>query len=344
MGRKVCKPPLAECWRGEGKLEREIILLFSSDDRKDLKQVTGISMCLQGINRKLEQRINEINTVCKLNMPYVHAKVCTKDNFKKQDLNLTDIEDVNAPRVIVTVNREDSLTVTPEEFEQGDISHLLQIVLKGVEAKNGCTFINHTYLVRPEELECMILDILVDIAAFHSWDIMECGMRELPYRRGISVKKTEYAIREGLRSRYTRLDASDRYFSFAFASYDEHGKFDGKRFNEIWESFMNGELMGGFKENCEVPSLLEQLQYYSKKGNISIKKLQAQFEELPPGSYLITKIESEPKKNPRFRKQMITYYGLYGSWKNGKIKIIPLENYHEVVRWYPYISFWKVIK
>lgn len=348
MGRNNRIQPLAKCMNSDGKLERDVLIVCKSnrDDVLERKKMTGLYLRLLSLGLKLDECIANINIDCDLNMPYIRSKISKVENTVGYELNLAEFDDISTPRIVVEVNEIEELNVSEDLIEEKDISHLICITLNDQYTAKSSSLVNETYCVDEKDVEDVIRDILLDIAAFHSWDIEETRFKNLLYRRDISAKKSEYARRRGLKSRYKPDGDFGRYFSFASACYDKDNKFDIQRFNEIWEDFMKSILIESpeLAVSRKKDNLAEQLKYYSKKKNVSIKRLESMFDNLQNGSYILLRTEKEPKKNPRCRRQLMTSFGMSTGWKTGKLKFVKMEEYHDVVRWYPYVSLFKIVK
>lgn len=348
MGRNNRTQPLVKCVSSDGKLERDVLIVYKSnrDDVLERKKLTGLQLRLSSSDRKTDEFVANINIDCDLNMPYIRSKISKVENPVGYELDLAEIDDISTPRIVVEVNEIRALNVSEDLIEAKDISHLICITLNDQNTARISSLVNETYCVNENDVEDVIRDILLDIAAFHSWDIEETQFKNLLCRRDISARKSEYARSRGLKSRYKPDGDFGRYFSFASACYDADDKFDIQRFNEIWEDFMKSILIESpeLAASRKKDTLADQLKYYSKKKNVSIKRLESMFENLQNGSYILLRTEKEPKKNPRCRRQLMTFFGMSAGWKTGKLKFVKMEEYHDVVRWYPYVSLWKIVK
>ena len=315
-------------------------IIVSKTDAVHGKFQTGVVCALRNVEHRLEKRINDLNEKCDSIIPFISINIENNVHF---------LESGKGIRVIAAPRNISDYSVDPEFYEESDISHLIEIVV----APRSATVINKDYINTVyavsslHELEEMVLDIMTDIAMFHSWPYLHSRGDDLEFCRGISSAKVEYANNHYLRMPEGILSTNSSYCSFAY-SCSENGIFDCEQYEQIWRSFVGQFIIEESSDDIVAPSIEDQLKAFTKIGHTSINKIKKKYDALPTkGPHILMVMTSMPKRN-REAERILNYFGkstaTNNRWKNGSIKIVPLDRYPEIARFHPYVALYKIVK
>lgn len=315
-------------------------IIVSSINESLEKFQTGIVCALRAVEKKLEKRINTLNEKCDAVIPFVSINI---ENSAHSIAGNRGIRVIAAPRCA------SDCTIEPEVYDNSDISHLIEIVVSPKRATSvNKEYVNAVYSVSSlDDLEIMVLDIMTDIAMFHSWSYLHLKGDDISFCRSISAAKVEYAIKNYLKMPEGILSKNPNYCSFAYCCY-ENGNFDCEHYEQIWRSFVGQYIVEEGGEVGVGAPIEEQLKQFTKIGHTSIKKIVKQYNNLKTkGPHILMVMSSMPKRT-REAEKILNYFGKTTStnnrWKNGTIKIVPLDKYPEIARFHPYVALYKIIK
>ena len=323
-------PPLLSC--SNDILRRAVVAI--RDSRGEVNTQTQLVLSLRNnLQKQLNNRINTLNQVCGAVIPQIRIELLP---------NPADIAESGDLRIIVSTNAAASYIITAEYFDSAKISHIVEVDLVHYEATvRAKQNVNAVYAVPSiKAVESICVDILTDIAMYHSWGSFTSPKNDLAFRREFSQKKLAYAYEHNLtvpdEAKQVCLD-SISYYSFAFSCHDIGvDNFDCKKYEAIWIDFLKPYIL-------VEPSLKQQLLDFTKEKQLSRQKVQKEYKKIPnPGPYIMLVMNRRPKRHKEAQK-ILDFFGRK-SWKNGTVKIVPLSMYERVARYYPYLAFFKIIR
>ena len=304
-------------------IHRAVVSIRGS--RSELKKQTRVVLSLEShLQKKLDERINNLNVRCFAVIPRIKVDIVSNPVEEYANDNL---------RIIISTTTKNIFSLSDTAYEASEISHLLEIDFTSESNFSFRRNINAVYKTNNiETVQTMIVDLMSDIAMYHSWKI-DSGENSLNFRRNISNEKAAFAAQNNLfepngASKLWR--GNPDYFSFAFACH-KNGDFDYDLYENIWVQFVQPHIL---EESLEAKTVQEQVQFFAKVGQLSIRKVQRLFDEYPePGPYILMMMAKKPRRHDEARR-IIEYFGRT-RWKNGTIKIVPISKYNDVARFYP---------
>lgn len=330
--KKTMEQPLLN--NNKNVIRRVVVAIRGS--HSELKKQTQVVLSLEShLQKKLDDRINDLNRYCFAVIPRIKVDIIPNPVQEHADENL---------RIIVSTTTKEIFALTDGDYEANEISHVIEIDFTNDNetSVSGRQNINAVYKANSVEVvQSMIIDLMTDIAMYHSWEI-EPDEDELTFRRQISQEKLMFAQKNnllGVKGANKLWSGKPDYFSFAFACHDKEG-FDYVKYENIWMRFVRPYIV---KEQVVNKTIEEQVKFFSEVGQISMKKVQRLYNEQPEsGPYILMMMRKKPRRNDDTRC-VLDYFGKE-RWKNGTIKIVPMSKYGEVARFYPAVSMYKIVR
>lgn len=152
-------PPLLSC--SNDILRRAVVAI--RDSRGEVNTQTQLVLSLRNnLQKQLNNRINTLNQVCGAVIPQIRIELLP---------NPADIAESGDLRIIVSTNAAASYIITAEYFDSAKISHIVEVDLVHYEATvRAKQNVNAVYAVPSiKAVESICVDILTDIAMYHSW-------------------------------------------------------------------------------------------------------------------------------------------------------------------------------
>ena len=171
-------------------LRRAVVAI--RDSRGEVNTQTQLVLSLRNnLQKQLNNRINTLNQVCGAVIPQIRIELLP---------NPADIAESGDLRIIVSTNAAASYIITAEYFDSAKISHIVEVDLVHYEATvRAKQNVNAVYAVPSiKAVESICVDILTDIAMYHSWGSFTSPKNDLAFRREFSQKKLAYAYEHNL--------------------------------------------------------------------------------------------------------------------------------------------------
>lgn len=314
-------------------IRRVVVVIRGS--HSELKKQTQVVLTLEShLQKMLDNRINNLNRYCFAVIPRIKVDIVPNPvpGYTKENL-----------RIVVSTTTKDVFSLTDADYESSGISHVVEIDFTDEASVSERQHINAVYKATNVELiQNIIVDLMTDIAMYHSWEIRPNEEDDLTFRRKISQEKLMYARKNnllGVKGADKLWSGNPDYFSFAFACHDQED-FDYLTYEEIWTQFVKPHIV---KEQVVNKTIEEQVKFFAEVGQMSMKKVQKLYDEYPEsGPYILMMMRQKPRRNDD-TKYVVDYFGKK-KWKNGTIKIVPMSMYEKVARFYPAVSMYKIVR
>lgn len=317
-------------------LYRTAIIIRNSNG--EVNTQTQIVLSLHNnLKKKMNNRINELNQFSFTSIPQIRVKLTP---------NPTEIDQAKDLRIIISTNVKAPYNITTEYFNKAELSHIVEVdfSLDASSAHNKPN-VNAIYAAASiEAIEDFCVDVLTDIAMYHSWSGFTSSTNDLSFRRNLSGKKLDYAYEHHLpipESVKQTAHGNPNYYSFAFSCHEsESGSFNCQKYEALWVDFLKPYILD---DSLVSLSLEEQLNHFTKDKQLARRKIEREYAKNPmPGPYIMLMMQRCPKRNLE-TERILTLFGRH-KWKNGTVKIVPLAAYNKVARYYPYLAFFKIIR
>ncbi|MFZ1703564.1 MAG: hypothetical protein WAT79_04410 [Saprospiraceae bacterium] len=240
-------------------------------------------------------------------------------------------------RIIIKLdNYDDKLII--DGISKNNISHLVEISIVD-ESKQDGKELSYFKKIKTNEIHKIlniIRDVIVDISMFHtyispSWDISQKG-----FKSNFSTLKTQFVKGQNLTNDVWQ---EKDYISLAGYFNSDNG-FDAFNYVQAWQSIESYITKTPTKSKRSGRTILDQLKRHNEFGQLSITQIQKLCSPLSEGEYILIRINRSPEKKKK-KRSILTYF-IGEKWRKGKINILPISYYNDVVRYSEWISIFKI--
>lgn len=286
-----------------------------------------IGCIMKEVNKTIQEVSFEINN---RQLPFV---LCTIDTYK-----ISTLPDSRIVLLPATNNYK-----TPfSKKERFSNSHCIEFQLSAFY--NQITYSNSScdakLVIDENYLVPATTDLFLDLAMFNSYSFFKnCTIEE---KRKFSQQKFEFFKERKLDCYYT-YDNSDllMYYSLAFSARKSAKSIDIPLYLTLWDEFLQTYYPDAVHE---IPSLEVQLRNHVDYGQLPCKKILDTMNHLPSGSYLLVKLNRQPRSS-KIATELLTLLG--GSTLTLKNwKVIPISEYPKIKKYAQtlHLSVFKLVK
>lgn len=316
-------------------LYRTAIILRNSN--REVNTQTQLVLSLHNdLQKKLNNRIHELNQFCTVVIPQIKVKLTP---------NPAEIDKTVDLRIVISTNADAPYDITTAYFNKAQLSHIVEVDLS-CDASHVYTRPNVNAIYAASSIatiEDFCVDVLTDIAMYHSWGSFTPPANDLAFRRELSDKKLDYAYEHNLsipESVKQTAHGTPSYYSFAFSCHNESGGFDCQKYEALWTDFLRPYIIAVPPNDA---FLVNQLSKFTKNQQLAHRKIELEYKKNEtPGPYIMLMMQHRPKQNLE-TERILNLFGR-SRWKNGTVKLVPLSAYKTVARYSPYLAFFKIIR
>jgi len=326
----------------KNRMVRKIVLMYPSKQyNKEKDTILCINSVVQSINSSLKQKITKMQECYDQVLPYV--SISHRQFFDKNQNVAQVFKEGNLTESRILIHTVEHPVYLPEEegrredfLQKVELSHLVEVQ---VDFDVPCevsesSFSNIKITLDVIYLQYLIEDIILDIAMFYSFEFLK--YKDSTYKSAFSARKAVFAKRNDYTTYYTgKADVSPNYFCFASCCRTRETDFDYKKYDAIWKDFLAEEIV----EDCSDGDAISRFSDHKNFGELSMKKIIKLIATLERGTYLLLKTNTKPH-HPKNLRALLSFFNIR-QWRNGKLLIVPFEQYRKFARYYPCISFFK---
>ena len=221
-----------------------------------------------------------------------------------------------------------------------EVSHALQVSLGNEISRNSWVagedgFTAKVFPHSEKMFICLIEDVVLDIQMFYFYGL-NAQYKDYLDRRRFSEEKVQFLAKQQISSYLGEIEDT-QYISLAsFCRGNDQLEIDYNKYKEMWEKFVHEIQIEG--ETIE--SVKQIVRLHPKGGQLSQRKIERLLKNMPSGRYILVRAEKKPK-NKKQRTIMKNRFGME-KWKNGKIKLVPLQYKYTYQKMMPYVSLYEI--
>lgn len=192
-------------------------------------------------------------------------------------------------------------------------------------------------VVADEYIECVIIDILLDIAMFNSYSFLK--EKSLEWKHSFGFKKYSFFKSNALNCFYECKTTKSLYYSLAFSARNSKDDFNVEEYINLWNRFISENFSNSIHKE---KSILEQLKQHVDYNELPAN-LYKRFNKKTAGAYLVLRTNKERSED--LQPFICSLFGIK-KYEKGKIKIVPIdefETYEPLLRNLD-VSAFKIVK
>lgn len=327
---------------------RELTFALKPQNKDTFNRKMTSEVCnkFDNLNKNISKRLNKIIeiapftplriTVIKSTPSYPFLSEGTVDV-------LSNINDVDSLRIIINFEPYNADVMTKKILAQ-NISHLVEISFlpENCESEinqegSSCATVYVSSCL--DKAFKIIEDVMLDIVMYNSL-IAPNYDSTIEAKRAFSQMKIDFINKLKLHSEDWNTNKHKGYIAIAGYFWNKD-YFDYAEYINCWLRIKK-EL---FQEDEIVPvisSLREQLKRYVDVGELSIRRVEKLFEQLPKGEYLLVRLFKVPKRKMKQEVMLHLFGGRVLNRK--KIRIIPRKDIHIFDKYKEYIKIFPLFK